>query len=174
MTEETICKICGNSYKNLGSHIRSAHHMSVEEYEMFQVNDTSDSGEMFENISNQSDGMFEEKEKIHIEESDTSLYVEAEQNNSELSDILEKYKITKKELIMILENRRRRQNVPESQTPEAVAKRLSTEKEPSTVNVKVAEILVKEYGFSIKGGGPTTRGGTIKKTWFMTKNKRDS
>lgn len=156
MTEEKeICKICGNSYKNLGSHVRSGHNISMEEYEVYKVPPEADTSESDDALENIQDGI------------DVTEIIN--KTTSELSDILEEYNISKQELIIILENRKNKTKVPIALTPENIAKKLSTEKSPSTQDLKVAEILVTIYGFKIVGGGPTTKGGKIPKTWFMSK-----
>jgi len=170
MEGKETCKICDKSYKNLGAHVRSAHHMSMDEYGLYMVQEAEEGS--IEDANESDDTLEDVQEEVTLEDFHESVDVEEAVYSDELSDILKEYKISKGELIIILENYRKRKK---GSTPdkvlevEDVAKNLSTETNPSTINVKVAEILVKKYGFSIKGGGPTTQGGKIQKTWFMYK-----
>ena len=150
--EERVCKVCGKSFKNLGVHVKNAHNMTMEEYD----------GGQTPNISNS------DIKKEDIDKMDTPKEVEKNMN-SDLSEILEKYNISKDELFMILDNFFKKRKVQVAGLPETIAKELSSQDKPSTQSLKVAEILINQYGFKVVGGGPTTKGGTIPKTWFLQK-----
>jgi len=157
--EEKVCKICGKSFKNLGVHVKNAHGMSMGEYSVVQA-----SGTFVSDI--------DEKDIGKVEITDTSKKEENKTMNrdtSDLSEILEKYNITKEELIIILDNFFKKKRVRVEGLPESIAKDLSSQDKPSTQSLKVSEILINKYGFSLVGGGPTTKGGTIPKTWFLQK-----
>jgi hypothetical protein len=153
--KEKVCKICGKSFKNLGVHVKNAHNMSMEEYAMVQTSGTFTSD-------------IDEKDIGKVVIIDTSK--EGEKNmNSDLSEILEKYNISRDELFTILDNFFKKRKIQVAGLPETIAKELSSQDKPSTQSLKVAEILINQYGFKVVGGGPTTKGGTIPKTWFLQK-----
>ena len=157
--EERVCKVCGKSFKNLGVHVKNAHGMSMGEYSVVQA-----SGTFVSDI--------DEKGIGKVEITDTSKKEENKnmnRDNSDLSEILEKYNISKDELFMILDNFFKKRKVQVAGLPETIAKELSSQDKPSTQSLKVSEILINKYGFSLVGGGPTTKGGTIPKTWFLQK-----
>lgn len=164
-----ICNICKKEYTNMGVHLRQAHKMSIEDYRKEYPTEEVDEQDEFSDIEDTKESVVlvekEEEEKKEEEEiPPTEL----------LSDFLDENKLSKKELIAIIENYKTGKNIPakmiekrDNQIGEDGAGQFKDKNYAETRNLHIAETLVKQYGFKVVE--VTTKGHTIPKTWILKK-----
>jgi len=172
-----VCKICGkDDLKNLGSHVRAAHKMGLEEYNNTPLDDSFD--EMEEGA------VLEDAAEIKEDEiPPTKIDVTAQERVSGIIDVEKRFTpdmtvgelltlkgLTFKELGSII-NQYQNGNKPHpsqlAQKNLALgvkgAEELKDMSNPSTTNLHIAEALLKNYGFEVR---EITRN---PKTWHLRK-----
>ena len=82
-----LCKICNKKFKNLGSHLRAKHQMSLEEYDDYNEN------------SHKMDIEPKGNTEVTLEERTERIFGKQERDiNRPLKEFLDEFKITEKEL----------------------------------------------------------------------------
>ncbi len=167
-----VCTLCSKEYKNLGSHVRQAHQMSMDEY---ATKDTTNAPEASDIDILEAMNPVDEPSGIIItpqERQSGILDVEHRFNeNMIVGELLRLKGLTLKELGSIINQYQKGDNTPHpSQTVSknesfgmAGAKKLSDQENPSTTNLHIAEALVKKLGFEVAS---MTRD---PKTWHLRK-----
>ena len=162
-----ICKLCGKEFTNLGSHIRSKHKISREEY------DNSDTP----TIENE----FEEEEEGPIsvtpDERIANVFKGSLPPEKDLSlrSFLTEVELTEKELRNVVRDYKSGEGIGvtqqlKRQTDQArkTAIRLSKQRDVRTTELLVAEILKNEHDYTVVDlKGKTANRPT---TWILSKN----
>jgi hypothetical protein len=167
-----VCTLCKKEYKNLGSHVRQAHSMSMDEYKLKDTDNAPETSDMdiLEDMN-----PADEPSGITItpqERQSGILDVDHRFNeNMIVGELLRLKGLTLKELGSIINQYQKGDNTPHpSQTVSknetfglAGAKELADQESPSTTNLHIAEALVKKLGFEVAS---MTRN---PKTWHLIK-----
>ncbi len=167
-----VCTLCNKEYKNLGSHVRQAHQMGMDEYNTKSPENAKEANDMdileSMNPADEPSGIIitpKEREKGILD-------VEHRFNENMLvGELLRLKGLTLVELGSIINQFQKGDNTPH---PSQVvkknetfglegAKKLADQENPTTTNLHIAEALVKKLGFEV---AKLTRN---PKTWHLTK-----
>jgi len=161
---EGICRICEKSYTNLLSHLKAKHGISMEEHDALQL----------ENLDIEPDTTI----KMEVQE-ETPMIISkgapgGDDTNITLIEYLNSYKMSKKELDLVITNYKK--GLPISgvmglevkrSNASNEAKSLSSQMKVQTHSLMVAEELKDKHGFKVTNvRGPQ---GNTPKTWFLEK-----
>jgi hypothetical protein len=159
-----LCEVCKKRFKNLGSHLRAKHQMSLAEYDDYVKNSHKMNIEAKGNT------------KVTLKEREKRIFGEQERDvNRPLKDFLDEFDITEKELREIA--RKFMQGKPidvktsaknKYEVGEKEAEKLKDKTEEVTVyRAETADILLNKYNFEvIKCVG---RKGDVPKHWVLKK-----
>lgn len=174
-----VCTICGKEFKNLGSHVRAAHQISLDEYK--HIGDG-----VFEEVDEKAilDGNPDVAESKEDEIPKTPIEVTPEERVLGVIDVERRFTpemtvgelctlkgLTFKELGSIISQYQNGNKPHPSQLAvknetlgRKGAEKLKDMSNPSTPNLHIAEALVKKYGFEVT---EITR--NPEKTWHLRK-----
>lgn len=153
-----VCEVCGQTKKNLGSHVRQAHGMSMDEYQAVAAENTELTDELNEELpTSQPDEGSNGLVITQAERKAGILDVESRINEDMSVRDLCKFKgITFKELGSIISQYVAGTTPPTTQTVDKNEKvgadgaaKLNGEANPTTPSVWIAEALVKQYGYVV-------------------------
>lgn len=200
------CEICGKEFTNLGVHVNKSHRIPMDEYrKMYPTNSEGKEivrdlaeGEEIAEKEFKANAAEEAVEVTKLDEADEYLDmmseapVEAKVTNKEirdgifgkeetfsdkpLSDFLEKFDISEKELRAIVRQYKTGSSVPVSQQLKqkeeiglSGAEKLKNKEKVETYDLHIAEALTTKYGFECIT--VRSRKGNTPKTWVLRKIK---
>ena len=144
-----VCKLCEKECKNLGSHVRKAHNMSMDEYKLMDSADTDLTDELSDQIESMSTNN-KKREDIILD-----LPQEITEDMT-IKELLTNKGLTLKDLGAIISqfNSGKKMDVTQSvkfneNRGEAEAKALAVSKNVATEDLWVAEALVKKFGYEV-------------------------
>lgn len=159
-----VCTLCEGSYKNLGSHVRQAHNMSMEEYRLMNSADTELTDELSEHLESSIAITNKEKENIILDIPQTLT------EDMTVGQLLIAKELTLKDLGAIISQFRsgKRLDITQSVKRNEIrgtkeAKRLSVSDRATTEDLWTAEALCVQFGFEVD---QVTRN---PKTWWLSK-----
>jgi len=178
-----ICKLCNDDkqYKQLNSHVRLKHKMTIDEYKSKIRIRTKHSDDIGEDIKEEELPIIEEEDMATLEEKAIALTPKDIENNifdvqtkdteRPLLSFLKEFDITEQEVRELIVSfkggkpisveRQLKQKIDVGST---TAKQKNDLKETSSYDVYEAELLVKDYGFEV-----TSVTSKPRKTWFLKK-----
>jgi hypothetical protein len=180
---EKECKVCGKKFVNLTVHIRKLHKMSKEDYDVYEKGTEIVDSDNKEEVLDLSENQFKDDDEsiVEIKEEDiinnvvsssqiedigitqkelrkNMLSAKEEDPNELLSDFLSTHKVTKKEVIELI-NRyqhgtpisetqvtRQKMNIYKTQASEIANKNESVLR---MTNVNIVDYLCKEHGYKV-------------------------
>lgn len=160
-----VCKLCQNEKKNLGSHVRQAHKMSMDEYKLLDSVDTEFTDELSEHVESNVRTNNKKREEIILD-----LPQEITEDMTVKNLCLAKG-LTLKDLGAIIKqfNSGKRLDVTQSvklneNRGEREARKLAANDKTSTEDQWVAAALCEKFGFEVD---EVTR--NPNKTWWLSK-----
>lgn len=173
------CKLCNKEFKNLGSHLRAGHQLTMDQYEAMTSMDTEVTDEIQEfqreekeKIPQQKIQSEEPRIKVTQKERENGI-LNVDQRFSEemtVGELLQLKGLTLKELGSLINKFQTGTDVPivqkvkrDQELGEKGALKLAEQPNPTTTDLHIAEALVKKFGFTVT---QITRN---PKTWHLTK-----
>lgn len=160
------CKVCGDSFKNLMSHVRNKHGMGKEEYQVVldelakkKIDEHNGVEAEPKEIVHEDEEIPEKEEGKDVEEGSGIVIAD-----DRLDKLLEQFDISEEKLREILEAYC---NNDPTKAREKTVNELKDLKRVHAYRVDVAEALVNDHGFTVKE--VQSNGGQKKKTWILVK-----
>lgn len=151
------CKICGEDFTNLMSHVRMKHKMNMEEYEKYSPP---------VELETESDDVFEEPEVSTKESRMKAIFNIEDKEPQSLQSFLDEFHIDEKTLREVISAYKKESRVSvtsslknKTEWAKESALKYKDEEFVNVHDVFVAEELVNNYGFevlTVKSGNPKT------------------